>query len=222
MVQFCCHSSPECTAAIILRCQGLKIDIMRHRGGMRRHSSSHLDRGFIALDPRGWAEGDSADQHLSHESCHEWIEQNWTWSIWLSCLAADEGCNGLLWAIGRHFFHCAGNLFTSIEHQWKIKDYILRHGYFMVPSLVSDCFFTFRRNSPSPGGGCDSQGQLQPGNSGRRLPTSWQISDITSHGHCRHCSVMSPQEGQCSSKNQTWLTNVEENPYQFDLESWTK
>ena len=35
------------------------------------------------------------DHHLCHESCHEWIEQNWTWSMWLSCLVADEGCNEL-------------------------------------------------------------------------------------------------------------------------------
>ena len=213
MLQFCCHLSLHCSAAPDHHEASGPGDWYRARarGGIR-HEASHLDQGFIALHPRGW-EGDSAQ---TRSSPRPWIVSwmNWTklnmkhviivsscW--WRLSLTVWE-----LWTSGQHFIP---GVFPLYQLYWTVtikRKILFATRVFHGPgtdSIVSSHFAAIPRVQAE---GCDSQGQLQPGNIGRRLPTSWDIrhralQTLVTAALCHGGSLF-------VHPNKVWRTNAEE------------
>ena len=214
----CCNFvvTSACTAVqplIITRRQGREIDIgpgHEEASGMRHLTST---RDLLLYIPGAGRETlPRPDHHLSQESCHEWIEQNWTWSMWSSCLAADEGCGSLCGSFdqvvsGQHFIPGVFLFIKDILNSNNKKKNIICDTGISWTGDGFDCFFTFRRNSPSPGGGL-----WQPGSA-----AAWEQEEETSHvmrhqasgpAGPGHCSIMS--RGVIVHPNKVWRTNAEE------------
>ena len=183
--------------------------------GVSRHEASHLDQGFIALHPRGWA-GDSAQTRSAPQS---WIVSWMNWTklnmkhviIVASCWWRLWGTVWELWTSGKWstFYPWSFSLYRN----WTIKqkNIICDTGISWTTVRPAgdgfDCFFTFRRNSPSPGGGL-----WQPGSA-----AAWEHEEETSHvmrhqaagpAGPGHCSIMS--RGVIVHPNKVWRTNAEE------------